>query len=279
MYRQDISYDRNNQKFWYAISIIGLSLRIGQNLIGIIAEDITAQKAIEEALIESREKSKLLSDLLEHSSQPFVVCRPDGGLIVCNKAYERLLGYSGDELSSLNVLTDITPQKWQQIQKDVRDKLLSTGKPVRYTKEYKRKDGSVVPVEMLVHIDSTREGSTPCLYGFVTDISERIKQERRLLTGEAQYRTLFEDAPIPISENDFSDIQEYFDQIKKAGVTNFKAFFEDNPHEVRFCIRRLRNIRLNKASLLMVGAYKEKISWPISQISSLKSLSRLSKNY
>jgi hypothetical protein len=53
--------------------------------------------------------------------------------------------------------------------------------PVRYEKEYLRKDGSQVPIELLTHIVREPDG-TPAFYNaFITDITERRHAQREML--------------------------------------------------------------------------------------------------
>ncbi len=56
--------------------------------------------------------------------------------------------------------------------------LQRTGQPVRYEKEYIKKDGTRVPIELLVHIVKKEDGTPEYYYSFITDISERKKSEK-----------------------------------------------------------------------------------------------------
>jgi PAS domain S-box-containing protein len=55
-----------------------------------------------------------------------------------------------------------------------------TGKPVRYEKEYLRKDGRRVPVELLVHAVRDESGKVEYYYSFLTDITERRRIDEAL---------------------------------------------------------------------------------------------------
>ena len=131
---------------------------------------------IKEELEISRKNESLLAKLLENSSQPFGVGYPDGRLGLVNKAFEKLTGYSREELKNTDWSDVLTPLKFRNMEKQKLEELLHTGQPVRYEKEYIRKDGTRVPIELLVHIVKSEDGKPEYYYSFITDISERKLQ-------------------------------------------------------------------------------------------------------
>jgi PAS domain S-box-containing protein len=134
----------------------------------------------QEALRESQRQAALLADLLEISSQPFGTGFPDGRLGMCNTAFPRLLGYSKEEFFALNWGKDLTPPEWLEKEASILEELQRTGQPVRYEKEYRRKDGTRVPVELLVHLRRNEQGEPAYYYAFVTDITARRQAEKEL---------------------------------------------------------------------------------------------------
>ena len=143
------------------------------------AVDVTERKRMEEDLRKSEEHSMMLADLLEKSSQPFAVRFLDGRLSIYNDAFCNLVGYSKDELNVLDS-RELTPPDWSELDSSFLRQLEDTGEPVRYEKEFVRKDGSRVPVEMLVHLIRDAAGRPEQYYAFCTDIAERKKTEQEL---------------------------------------------------------------------------------------------------
>ena len=152
------------------------------NIIGAIeiARDITEKKKAERAFMEVHEEKEFLANLLNKSSQPFAIGYPDGRLGLHNEAFERLTGYSSDELSKTDWSKKLTPPEWLEVERENLEKLHSTGKPVRYEKEYIRKDGIRVPVEILAHLEKDENDQPLHYYAFLTDISERKHTEKIL---------------------------------------------------------------------------------------------------
>ncbi len=147
------------------------------NVARIYAYDITKRKRAEEAMRTIQQRNEFLASIIEHSSQPFGVGYPDGRLGLINKAFELLTGYSADELQSKDWAKTLTPPEWFEIEQKKLDELHHTGRPVRYEKEYIRKNGTRVPIELLVHLMTDAEGKPQYYYSFLTDITERKKAE------------------------------------------------------------------------------------------------------
>ena len=136
----------------------------------------------EKALRETQREKEFLADILEHASQPFAIGYPDGRMGLLNHAFEQLTGYTTEELHNIDWSTTLTPTEWREMENQKLDELNRTGQPTRYEKEYIRKDGSRVPIELLVSIQLDVEGNPEFYYSFITDISERKKTEKIIET-------------------------------------------------------------------------------------------------
>jgi PAS domain S-box-containing protein len=143
-------------------------------------EDITERKCAEDRLHESQKENSFLADLIRTSEKPMAVGYPDGRLGLTNAAFETLTGYSTEELQGINWAAVLTPPEWLKIEQEKLSELLRTGRPVRYEKEYIRKNGTRVPIELLAHIKTDLKGKPEFYYAFVTDITERKKTEKNL---------------------------------------------------------------------------------------------------
>ncbi|MHB0878099.1 MAG: GAF domain-containing protein [Anaerolineae bacterium] len=156
-----------------------------------------------------RERLGLLADALGHSSQPFGAGTPDGRLIEVNHAYCELTGRSRDDL--LNGITwdeQLTPPEWREFERRQLEELARTGEPVRYEKEYVRKDGSRVPVELLAHRRLDEQGNLLYYYSFVTDISERRAIEEQSRQAETLAKALNSVNQVIHSTLDFDAIMQ-----------------------------------------------------------------------
>ena len=152
-----------------------------------------ALRCSEESARQKEEQNRFLADLLERSDQPFGVGYPDGMLGVVNGAFERLTGYSREELKSMDWANVLTPPKWHELERAKLDELHRSGKPVRYEKEYCRKDGTLVPIELLVHLVTDEKGQPKHYFSFLTDLTDRKQADEALRTSEERHRRLAEE--------------------------------------------------------------------------------------
>lgn len=133
-----------------------------------------------------KNRVRIFAKLLESSSLPFSIGLVDGRVGPCNEAFSKLLCYSQEELQGMHWSRDLTPPEWRELVAERIGELNRTGKPVRYEKEFFRKDGSRVPVEMLVHVDQDRKGAPQFYYGFVLDLTKRKQAEEALQKSHAE---------------------------------------------------------------------------------------------
>ncbi len=155
----------------------------------LIFRDITERKKAETTLRRTEERNRLLADILDKAAQPFGIGLPDGRLGTVNKAFCSLTGYSAEELGNMDWAKVLTPPEYNKMEAEILSELAKTGQPVRYQKEYIRKDGSRVSIELLVHLVRAADGQVEYYYSFLTDITERKRAEEALKKSEQRWAT------------------------------------------------------------------------------------------
>jgi PAS domain S-box-containing protein len=130
----------------------------------------------------AQERDRYLAEVIEEAEVPFATGAADGRVILFNAAFARLTGYTREDLEAgpLTWTTDLTPPEWRALEAAQTAQAAATRKAVRYEKEYLRKDGARVPVELLVQPEFDADGALTRYRAFATDIIERRRKEADL---------------------------------------------------------------------------------------------------
>ncbi|MBD3381129.1 MAG: PAS domain S-box protein, partial [candidate division Zixibacteria bacterium] len=161
-----------------------------------IVRDITERKLTEQALKSSEHKYR---GLYENLTDGFAASDLKGNIVEFNRAFELMTGYSPAELKRLH-FNDLTPEKWHPMETRImREEALVKGYSKVYEKEYRRKDGALVPVEMRAHLLRDIEGDPVGYWAIIRDITDRKKTDKTIRESEQKYRSVVDNVGIGIS--------------------------------------------------------------------------------
>ena len=68
------------------------------------------------------------------------------------------------------------------------------------------------------------------------EVSERMRVEDAIRQSESRYRTLFEESPVSLWDEDISEVQRYFGQLRHEGVEDLLAYFQAHPEQAYHCL-------------------------------------------
>jgi len=152
--------------------------------------DISDRKRAEQELKKSEERFR---DLLENANDLIQSVDANGGFIYVNRAWKEAMGYSDEEVASMNIF-DVISAACKEHCSLLFQKIMRGEQVHAVEVEFSTKDGRTL----------TLEGSINCNYvggkalgtrGIFRDITERIAMQEELLQSEDRYRKLFENAP------------------------------------------------------------------------------------
>jgi diguanylate cyclase (GGDEF)-like protein/PAS domain S-box-containing protein len=181
--------------------------------------------------------------IFESMRDAFILWKLDDGRFVeWNTAFVDLVRYSPEELGKLTC-GELTPQRWQAVESAIIEKqVLLDGQSCLYEKEYIRKDGSTIPVELQAHLIRTSTGQPDSIWAIVRDISERKRAEAVLREQEEFFRLVAENSGDFIAVLDLNgrrlysspSYRELFgDPRYLEGTDSFGEIHPDDREEVR----------------------------------------------
>ncbi len=149
-------------------------------------QDITGQKLLEQNLTATETRFRTLA---ENNVAGVTLCEADGKLLFANDAYLNIVGYSREDFESGKLRwTEITAPEYREADNIALEKARQNGKSDQYEKEYICKDGSRVPV--LVIIALTIIGGREHFISAILDFTERKKYEKQLRESVVDFRAL-----------------------------------------------------------------------------------------
>ncbi len=149
----------------------------GRNAVLGVIRDLTERRRTETALQASEARYRLLHEMLRDA---YVQVDMDGRIVEVNELYVKMLGYSRSELRGLTY-QQLTPERWHEAEsKIVEEQIIPRGYSDVYEKEYRRKDGTIFPVEFRTVLSRDEHGEPASMWAIVRDVSERKRIEREL---------------------------------------------------------------------------------------------------
>ncbi len=130
---------------------------------------------------------KQFEDIFEASVDAIGYAASDEAILLVNRAFSELTGFSKEELLRMNA-RDLIPEQHKEQGDRVVAQVLQTGKPVEYEIDYLRKNGSQVPVSITLFAVKGDDGKPTGLAAIVRNLTERKRD------GE-QFRLVVEASP------------------------------------------------------------------------------------
>ena len=130
---------------------------------------------------------EIFRHIFEASKDAIGYSTVDGAILLINRAFSELTGFSREELLRMNA-QNLVPERHKEQRNRVVAQVLQTGEPVEYEIDYLRKNGSEVPVSITVFAVKEDDGKPTGLAAIVRDLTERKHAEE-------QFRIVVEASP------------------------------------------------------------------------------------
>ncbi len=212
--------------------------------------DITEQKKSTENIIRSEKRYR---DLHERMLEALVGVDVEGDIVEFNNSFIELTGYSQEDLSNMNV-NSLIPVEWESLKLELlEDAKLNSSTTQPYEMDIKNSRNEFIPVE--VHCYLNEDSEKPLGYWcFLKDIRSRKKYENELIERDIQTRATLEYLPLPLLQEDLSEVKFRIQKIEDQGIMDFEEYFCENPLELEGCCKNMRIVDCNQAALHFFGA-------------------------
>lgn len=148
------------------------------------------QQAIRDNLLESRERYQ---DIFDNTNDLIQCLASDGSFLYTNKAWQEAMGYTEQEVASLNFLDVLHPDS--QICCQDRFERLKQGECLSAISfKFISKSGETIYLEGDCG-SIIRDGEAVSTRGIFRNVTEKVKAEEALKASEARYQVLYENAP------------------------------------------------------------------------------------
>jgi PAS domain S-box-containing protein len=148
------------------------------------------EDALREAHMQVARSAERWRSIFENSAIGVALTDLSGRFIATNPVYQKMLGYSEEELQKLTFI-DITQEEYRNPNRDlVGDLVAGKGRQFQIEKQYRRKDGSPVWVRNNVSVVPGTERVPRFLMALSEDITERKEAEEALRNSEQSFRLI-----------------------------------------------------------------------------------------
>jgi diguanylate cyclase (GGDEF)-like protein len=88
----------------------------------------------------------------------------------------------------------------------------------------------------------------------IEDVTERTSGQKALQASERYAHGLFEHSPVSLWVEDFTAVRRLIEDVRDAGVSDFRTFVNVHPEFVQRCMQEIRVVDVNQQTLRLFGA-------------------------
>jgi PAS domain S-box-containing protein len=176
-----------------------------------------------------------------------------GKLIEINAKFSQMLGYNFEELLTKS-LKDIThPEDLDENYAKLDDLKNQKIRSFSMQKRYIHKDGSIIWVNMRTSPLWKKTEKPSTHISIIEDITQQKLSDEAIIKSEIRFKSLFEDSPIALWEEDFSLLKKFLDEnnFGTKSEAEIVDYLNANSEFVKHCISLVKIININNECLTL----------------------------
>jgi PAS domain S-box-containing protein len=177
-----------------------------------------------------------LKEYLEIIESMILVLDRNGNIDVLNRKGCELLGCTLVEAIGKNWFDTFIPERARtELKKRYDVSMRGEGMHLPYFEDaIQTKGGFERLIARHISLLKDENGTTIGSISACEDITERRQAELALYRSEERYRSIFDDTPIAIWEEDFSAVKNRLDELIKTHLGNLNTFLDEHPEDVAY---------------------------------------------
>lgn len=176
-----------------------------------------------------------------------------GKFVEVNDNFVMMTGFIGDQLQEMNA-SDLTYPDDKADEKSQLDALLrGTNRGFSMEKRINTNRGESIWVNFTAS-PLWAPGDTPSTYiAIMEDISLKKEAKEQISKSEAHFKSLFEDSPVALWEEDFSAVRSHLEALGLMGLSpkSVMTYLREYPQEIQKCISLVRILDVNNECLVL----------------------------
>ncbi|MBU4556867.1 MAG: PAS domain S-box protein, partial [Actinobacteria bacterium] len=216
-----------------------------------LARDLQSLRTAEETMRLSEERFRHLWE-----GSPLAAIGTQSSVITfANNAAAQLFGYANaDRIVGLAEVDLAARTERPEIASRIRNRLKGVEEPSSYETRGAKADGTEFP--MRVDVVVIEQGAGSVVITFFTDMTERVRAEEALRDSASQYRALFENSPVSLWEQDFSEARKILAKLD-VPLDELQDYLLDNPEVLAKAAAGMVVHRVNRTTLELWHARSE----------------------
>lgn len=237
---------KNGELRWIESSCVNMLLDPAVEGIVVNFRDITTRKESDDQLV-------LQGTALAAAANAILITDRDAHIQWVNPAFEQLTGYTLAEVVGQTPRILKSGVQNQEFYEKLWQAILS-GNEWHCEMVNKRKNGTLYTEDLTITPVLDNDGKVQHFVGIKQDITDKKRDQEKLQLSESRYRRLFEESPIAVLEEDFSEVKKRLDVLKKRGVKDWKKYLSKRPELVSELGGLVKIIDVNNAAIKFHGA-------------------------